>query len=167
MQKQNFKQEFNCSLETLLQARQERYKHLDKFPELKNVTIVSEERNGDVLKQVRRISVAASLPPIITSILPPGSDSLLEESEFHDETNTHDFKISPGGLALFMIKGQSKYVSVDETHAARSYDIEITSDVPFIGAVVEAAITDMYRGSLEKDRDSILGFIKLLETESL
>ena len=76
MKKIKVQQEFDCPLDVLLRAREERYKHLDKFPELKNVHIVSEERVDHILKQKRNISIADSMPPIIGSLLPSGADTL-------------------------------------------------------------------------------------------
>ncbi len=160
-------QEFPVSLETLLRARQERYKHLDKFPELKNVKIVEERQEGNQLYQTRHISIGASIPPILTQILPKGSDTLVEESVFYLDTNIHKFKVVPAGGndSLFLIEGESIYKSKDSNTSLREYKIKITSKVLFIGGAVEAAIAEIYSNSLKKDMESIKHFIEILKTE--
>lgn len=160
-------QEFPVSLETLLRARQERYKHLDKFPELKNVKIVEERQEGNQLYQTRHISIGASIPPILTQILPKGSDTLVEESVFYLDTNIHKFKVVPAGGndSLFLIEGESIYKSNDSNTSLREYKIQITSKVLFIGGAVEVAIAEIYSNSLKKDMESIKHFIEILKTE--
>ncbi len=160
-------QEFPVSLETLLRARQERYKHLDKFPELKNVKIVEERQEGNQLYQTRHISIGASIPPILTQILPKGSDTLVEESVFYLDTNIHKFKVVPAGGndSLFLIEGESIYKSKDSNTSLREYKIKITSKVLFIGGAVEVAIAEIYSNSLKKDMESIKHFIEILKTE--
>ena len=167
MKKIKVQQEFDCALDVLLRAREERYKHLDKFPELKNVHIVSEERVDHILKQKRNISIADSMPPIIGSLLPSGADTLAEESEFDDRSNTHTFRVVPGGNLdnIFVVKGVSHYYSLPENRSARDYDIEITSRAFLVSLVVENAIADLYEHNLRKDRKSILNFIQILEEE--
>lgn len=163
MKKINVEQVFEHSLPTLLRAREERYKHLDKFPELKNVQVVSESREGHILKQVRNISLADAMPAVLQTVLPAGANVLVEESEFDDTTNTHTFKVTPGGGMdnIFAVKGVSKYFAKGN-QSARTYDIEITSKVLFVGGVVEAAIGDVYKHNLDKDKLSIENFIKVL-----
>ena len=165
MKNLNVTQEFPVDLSTLLRAREERYRHLDKFPELKNVTIVKEEREGDQLHQVRHISIAESMPAVLATILPPGADTLIETSDFHLDTNRHVFKVIPGGQGqpLFSIEGESEYRSKDGS-SERVYAIKISSSAFLVSGVVESAIAEIYSHSLEKDYNSILNFIKMLET---
>lgn len=161
-------QDFNYPLPTLLRARQERYKHLDKFPELKNIEIVSEEVNGDELKQVRHIHLGSSVPMVLIPLLPSGADVLIESSTFNHTTNTHIFKVVPdgGNENIFTITGDSHYFEVDENNSARNYNIQIKSKALFVGGVVEAAIGEIYSQNLKKDQKSILNFISTLEEES-
>jgi hypothetical protein len=42
---------FNYSLFDLLRAREDRYKYLDKFPDLKNVTLLEERKEGKLIFQ--------------------------------------------------------------------------------------------------------------------
>jgi len=164
MKKISVEQTFEHPIQSLLRAREERYKHLDKFPELKNVQIISENREGHILKQVRHVSLADSMPAVLATVLPTGANMLVEESEFDDTTNTHTFSVSPGGGLdnIFCVKGISKYFSAGDHKSTRTYDIEITSKVLFVGGVVEVAIGDVYRHQLDKDRASIENFIKIL-----
>jgi hypothetical protein len=165
MKKINIEQTFDHPLDVLLSARQERYKHLDKFPELKNVQIVSETTEGHILKQVRNISLADAMPAVLQTVLPSGANMLVEESEFDDTTNTHTFKVTPGGGLdnIFMVKGVSRYFASGDSKSTRTYDIEVTSKVLFVGGVVETAIGDVYRHNLEKDKSSIEHFIQMLK----
>lgn len=162
-------QEFNVPLETLLKARQERYKHLDKFPELKNVTIIEDRQEGNQLYQTRHISIAASMPPILTQVLPKGTETLVEESVFYLETNKHTFKVVPSGNneSLFLIQGESIYEGKTETTSVRKYKINITSKILFLGPAVEMAIAEIYSNSLKKDMESIQHFIEMLEKNQL
>ncbi|GIX42722.1 MAG: hypothetical protein KatS3mg129_2455 [Leptospiraceae bacterium] len=162
-------QEFPVPLDVLLKARQERYKHLDKFPELKNVKIIEETQNGNILHQVRHISIGASAPPILAQVLPKGADTLIEESDFYLDTNVHKFKVIPSGGNdnLFLIEGESIYEKKDENTSLRKYKIHITSKVLFIGGAIEAAIAEIYSNSLKKDQESIKHFIELLQKEEL
>lgn len=159
-------QEFDYPLETLLRAREERYKHLDKFPELKNVTIVEESREGDVLRQVRHISIAESMPAALSSVMPADAAKLIESSEFKETEHVHSFEVTPGGgLDIFKITGISKYYPLDENRSGRNYEIEIKSKVFLAGPMIEGAIADVYRKNLEKDKASIANFIQMLEKE--
>ena len=159
-------QEFDYPLATLLRAREERYKHLDKFPELKNVSIVEEERNGDILKQVRHISIAESMPAALSAVMPPDAAKLIESSEFKESENLHTFEVKPGGgLDIFMITGVSRYYELDGDRSGRNYEIEIKSKVFLAGPMIEGAIADVYKKNLEKDKASIAHFIQILKEE--
>lgn len=168
MQKVSIKQSFGCPLEVLLRARMDRYSHLDKFPELKNVTIVSETQEGQILNQVREISIADSLPMVITTLMPKGAETLHETSEFDLSQNLHTFKVTPGGGLdhIFLINGVSRYFANDDGTSGRSYDLEISSKAFLVGAVVEGTIAEVYRSSLEKDRRSIEEFIRIYGNET-
>ncbi len=159
-------QEFDYPLDTLLRAREERYKHLDKFPELKNVTVVEEKHEGDVLRQVRHISIAESMPAALATIMPADAAKLIESSEFKGSENLHTFEVTPGGgLDIFKITGVSHYYPLGETRSGRNYEIEIKSKVFLAGPMIEGAIADVYRRNLEKDKSSIAHFIQMLEAE--
>jgi len=159
----NLTQEFSVPLAMLLRAREERYKHLDKFPELKNVSVVEEVKQDNNLHQVRHISIAESMPAVLASILPADADTLIETSDFHLDTNKHIFKVVPGGKGqpLFVIEGESEYRAKGE-HSERSYVIQISSSAFLVSGVVEAAIAEIYSHSLEKDFTSIQNFITML-----
>ena len=60
---------FNYSLFDLLRAREDRYKYLDKFPDLKNVTLLEERKEGKLIFQKRKVSLASSLPPVLVPLL--------------------------------------------------------------------------------------------------
>ncbi len=162
-------QEFEVPLEVLLKARMERYKHLDKFPELKNVNLVEEKQEGNQIYQVRHISIGASMPPILVQVLPRGADTLIEESIFYTDTHIHKFKVVPSGgnENLFIIEGESIYEKKNDSHSQRKYKIHITSKVLFLGAAVEMAIAEIYTNSLKKDRESIEHFIELMKSQQL
>lgn len=162
-------QEFSVPLELLLKARQERYKHLDKFPELKNVKIIEDKQEGNKLFQVRHISIGTSIPPILSQILPKGSDTLIEESVFYLDENKHTFKVVPSGNNenLFLIQGESLYEKVNENTSKRKYHIQITSKVLFLGPAVEVAISEIYSNSLKKDMESIQHFIEMLQKNEI
>lgn len=163
MKNLNVNQEFQADLALLLRAREERYRHLDRFPELKNVTIVEEKQEGDRLHQVRHISIAESIPPVLTAILPPGADTLIETSDFHLNTNMHSFRLVPGGQGnpLFVIEGDSIYRTKGDG-SERVYVIKISSSAFLVSAIVETAIAEIYSHTLEKDYHSIQNFIKML-----
>ena len=168
MKKIQVNQEFEVPLEKLLRAREERYKHLDKFPELKNVHIAEESREGNTLKQVRHIAISESLPQVVATLLPSGADTLVETSTFEETTHVHNFRVVPGGDLdhLFVIEGISKYFEKDGSRSARDYDIKVTSKAFLVSGLVESAIADVYAKQLEKDRKSILNFIEVLEKEA-
>lgn len=165
MKEINIVQEFKHPLQVLLQAREERYKHLDKFPELKNVEIISEETIGEELKQVRHIHLGSSLPTVLIPLLPKGSDTLIESSVFNHTTNTHDFKVIPDGNneSIFAIEGKSRYYEVNPNESARDYQIKIKSKALFVSMLVESAISEIYTQNLKKDQQSIENFIKIIK----
>ncbi len=167
MKKITVDQKFEYPLETLLKAREERYKHLDKFPELKNVTTVKEEREGDILKQTRHISIADSLPSVLTTLMPSGASTLVEDSEFNLASHLHTFRVVPGGNldSLFTVTGVSHYYAEENGKSGRNYEIEVKSQTLFIGGIIENAIAELYAHNLEKDKSSILNFIEILEKE--
>lgn len=167
MKKIKIQQEFEYPLETLLRAREERYKRLDKFPELKNVHTVEERREGNILKQKREISLAESMPAVLTTLLPPGADKLVETSEFNTDEHIHTFHVIPGGNNenIFKIEGVSRYYEIDAKNSGRNYELEIISKALFVSGLVENAIADIYNKNLEKDRRSILHFIQILAEE--
>ncbi|TGL61761.1 DUF2505 family protein [Leptospira ognonensis] len=151
---------FSVSLEKLLHAREERYQHLDQFPDLKNVTLIEEKKEGNIITQKRKVSLEGSLPAVLQAAL---SDlSLLEESTFDTTTNTHVFKISPPGKDnVFIIKGKSVYQSTGANASERSYEVEVISGLLFVSPIVEKAIEEIHKHSLEKDRNSIAKFLGL------
>ncbi|MEQ9366170.1 MAG: DUF2505 domain-containing protein [Leptospirales bacterium] len=164
MKKITVRQEFEYPLGTLLLAREERYKHLDKFPELKNVHIIEEIRENGILKQVRHIDIGESLPMAISALMPGDATVLVESSEFNEATHEHSFHVIPGGGLdnIFTVTGVSRYHALDDARSARDYDIEIRSRAFLVGPVVEGAIAEVYSNNLNKDRQSILNFIKQL-----
>ena len=167
MKKISIVQEFEHPLATLLRAREERYKHLDKFPELKNVEIIEEHTEGDTLKQTRKIHLGSSLPAVLVPLLPSGADTLVETSTFDHKTNEHDFVVVPDGGHgdIFTITGKSRYYERGEGGSARNYEIEIQSKAFLVGSVVETAIGEIYSQNVKKDQNSIEHFIELLKEE--
>lgn len=165
MQKISIRHDFDCSLEMLLRAREERYRHLDRFPELQNVTIIADETDGKVRTQKRKISIAESIPPVLAVLLPGGSAALFEDSRFDLSTNTHTFTITPGENQgkIFSIRGKSEYFSDSQATSSRNYELEIRSEAFLVGMVVETAVAELYRQSLERDRKSIEEFIRVLQ----
>ncbi|XDD44633.1 DUF2505 family protein [Leptospira sp. WS60.C2] len=148
---------FPVSLDKLLHAREERYKHLDQFPDLKNVTLLEEKKEGNLIHQKRKVSLEGSMPAVLSAAL---TDlSLLEESTFDVTTNTHEFKIAPPGKDnVFVIKGKSRY-EANGAESKRSYDVEVVSSLLFVSPIVEKAIEEIHKHSLEKDRKSIAKFL--------
>ena len=165
MKNLKIRQDFNAHLLDLLKAREERYKHLDKFPELKNVQIVREEFIEGKLIQERHIHLTDSLPGVIKTFLNSDSIILVEKSEFITEDNIHTFQVVPGkGLdQFFTIDGISKYHSSGDTTSSRDYDISIKSSAFLIGAVIESAIAEIYQHNLEKDKKSIDEFLIFIQ----
>jgi len=149
---------FPVSIEKLLHAREERYKHLDQFPDLKNVTLMEEKKEGNIITQKRKVSLDGSMPVVLQAAL---SDlSLIEESTFDLSTNTHVFKISPPGKDnVFVIKGKSVYKESGAGTSERSYDVDVVSSLLFVSPIVEKAIEEIHKHSLEKDRKSIAKFL--------
>ncbi|MBM9590891.1 DUF2505 family protein [Leptospira sp. 201903075] len=148
---------FSVPLDKLLHAREERYKHLDQFPDLKNVTLLEETKDGNIIRQKRKVSLEGSMPAVLSAAL--NDLSLLEESTFDITTNTHEFKISPPGKDnVFVIKGKSKY-EADGSESKRSYDVDVISSLLFVSPIVEKAIEEIHKHSLEKDRKSIAKFL--------
>lgn len=149
---------FNYSLFDLLRAREDRYKYLDKFPDLKNVTLLEEKKEGNLIFQKRKVSLASSLPPVLVPLLEDAS--LLEESTFNTDTNTHDFKLfPPKNEKTITITGHSVYRTTSDGFSERVYNVEVKSGVMFIGGLVEAAIEGIHKHSLEKDKNSIQKFL--------
>lgn len=149
---------FNVSLSDLLKAREDRYKHLDKFPDLKNVTLLEEKKEGKMIFQKRKVSLASSLPAVITTLLEDAS--LLEESSFDTESNTHEFKIfPPKNPNVVTISGKSIYRTTSDGFSERAYDVEVKSGILFVGTVIEKAIEEIHKHSLEKDKNSIQKFL--------
>jgi len=161
-------QEFDVSLDELLLAREERYAHLDRFPELKNTKIVRDEEQGETRTQERHILLTESLPAVVHEIVPTETLSLVEHSVFNNKDHTHTFQIKPGpGLEyLFLIKGVSKYVADGENRSIRTYEATVESGVFLAGGIIEATISDLYKNSLENDRKSIVEFLKMRREES-
>ncbi|MCZ8154511.1 MAG: DUF2505 family protein [Leptospira sp.] len=155
--KYNVTHTFPVSLEKLLHAREERYQHLDQFPDLKNVTLLEEKKEGNIIIQKRKVSLEGSLPAVLSAAL---TDlSLVEESTFDTTTNTHIFKIAPPGKDnVFVIKGKSTYSGKGDS-SERSYDVEVSSGLLFVSPIVEKAIEEIHKHSLEKDRKSIAKFL--------
>jgi hypothetical protein len=157
--KYTVKHVFDYSLEEVLAARENRYKHLDKFPELQNVTLLEERREGDNIFQKRKVSLAKSLPPVLQNFLKDAN--LIEESVFHLDNNTHEFKFHPpDNEKVVRILGKSVYRSLGENKCERVYEVEVKSEVFLVSALVEAAIEEIHKHSLEKDKNSILNYLQ-------
>jgi hypothetical protein len=157
--KYTIKHEFNYSLEELLSAREDRYKHLDKFPDLQNVTIIEERTEGNKIFQKRNVSLAKSLPAVLQTVMK--DSNLLEQSIFHTDTNTHEFTfVPPNNEKVVTIKGKSVYRSLGEKKSERVYDVEVKSEVFLVSGAIEAAIAEIHKHSLEKDKNSILSFLQ-------
>ncbi|MCB1192495.1 MAG: DUF2505 family protein [Leptospiraceae bacterium] len=149
---------FNFPLSELLRAREDRYKNLDKFPDLRNVTLVEERKEGKNIFQKRKIGMSANLPPVLSAMLEEAV--LIEESVFDTETNTHSFKLfPPGNEKIVMIKGNSVYKAISDTSSERVYDVNIKSEVFLVSGVIETTIESFHKLSLEKDKNSILKFL--------
>lgn len=152
-------QKFDYPLSALLQARGDRYKYLDKFPELKNVTLLEERIDKNLIHQKRKIDLAKSMPPIVSDWL--SDAALIEESIFDSDTNVHTFKLFPPEKEkVVTITGKSTYRALDESTSERSYEVDVKSMIFLVGGIIEAAIEEIHKQSLEKDKASILNFLK-------
>ncbi|AAS72262.1 hypothetical protein LIL_20296 [Leptospira interrogans serovar Linhai str. 56609] len=152
-------QQFPVPLQNLLKAREDRYKYLDKFPELKNVELIEEKKEGNLVYQKRKVKLAESMPKVLATLL--SDPSLLENSTFNLETNTHEFTLAPpGNENILKISGVSVYKELGPDKSERSYDVEVKSGVFLMGAAIEAVIEEVHKHSLEKDRNSISEFLK-------
>lgn len=150
---------FNHPLKDLLLAREDRYKHLDKFPDLKNITLLEERVEGNLIHQKRKVSLAGSMPPVVASLLEEAA--LLEESVFDTVFNTHEFKMfPPNNEKVVTIRGKSVYRAVSDTSSERHYEVEVRSTVFLVSGLIEAAIEEIHKHSLEKDKNSILKFLE-------
>jgi hypothetical protein len=150
---------FEYSLPELLSAREDRYKYLDKFPDLQNVTLLEERKEGNKIFQKRSVSLASSLPQVLQPLL--RDTGLIEESVFYTETNTHEFTFyPPSNKSIVTISGKSAYSSISDSQSQRIYQCEVKSGVFLISGVVEAAIEEIHKHSLEKDKNSILNFLR-------
>lgn len=153
-------QKFEVSLEKLLQAREDRYKNLDQFPDLKNVSLIEEKREGNQVIQKRKIDIGASMPPVLATAL--SEPCLMEDSVFYTDTNIHEFKLYPPNKEnVVTISGISHYNSIDENNSERTYDVTVKSKLLLIAPAVEMAIEGFHKHSLEKDMASIRKFLNL------
>lgn len=153
-------QKFEVPLEKLLQAREDRYKHLDQFPDLKNVSLLDEKKEGNQISQKRKIDIGASMPAILSAAL--SDPCLIEDSIFYTETNTHEFKLYPPDKEnVVTITGVSVYKPVDEVSSERIYDVEVKSKLLFVAPAIELAIEGIHKHSLEKDMASIRKFLNI------
>lgn len=153
-------QKFEVPLDKLLQAREDRYKHLDQFPDLKNVNLLEERKEDSKIYQKRRIDLGASMPPVLATAL--SEPCLMEDSVFFTETNTHEFKLYPPDKEnVVTITGVSVYKSDGEDKSERVYDVEVKSKLLFVAPAVELAIEGIHKHSLEKDMASIRKFLGL------
>jgi hypothetical protein len=149
---------FEFPLAELLSAREDRYKYLDKFPELKNVTLLDEKTEGTKVFQKRQVSLMSSLPAVLQPLLK--DTGLIEESVFDHSNNTHEFTFTPPGNAkVFIIKGKSSYRSLSDKKSERVYEVEIKSEAFLVSGIIETAIKAIHEQSLEKDKVSILKFL--------
>lgn len=151
---------FDVPLEKLLWAREERYKHLDKFPDLKNVQLLEEKKEGNKIFQKRKIDLAGSMPPVLASALQ--DPCLIEESVFYLDNNTHEFTLTPPGKEnVVTIKGISHYKDLGDGKSQRTYEVEVKSKLMLVGPAIEIAIEGIHKHSLEKDTQSIKKFLNL------
>lgn len=158
LMKYTVKHTFNFPLKDVLAARENRYKHLDKFPDLQNVTMIEERQEAEKIFQKRKVSLAKSLPAVLQSFLK--DPNLIEESVFDLNTSIHTFRFyPPGNEKVVTITGKSIYKAVDDKTSERVYDVEVKSEVFLVSALVEAAIEEIHKHSLEKDKASILKFL--------
>ncbi|EQA35986.1 PF10698 family protein [Leptospira inadai serovar Lyme str. 10] len=157
-------QTFPVPLQDLLKAREDRYKYLEQFPELKNVELLEEKKEGDRVFQKRKVKLADSLPKVLATLL--SDPSLLENSVFDLSTNTHEFTIAPpGNDSIVTIKGVSVYKELGPNESERSYDVQVSSGVFLMGTVIETVIEEIHRHSLDKDKNSISEFLKKYQAE--
>ena len=149
-----------------MRAREDRYKHPERFPELKHVKVVSDTWEGHIHKQERHISILGGMPAVLLPLLPGGDTTMVEWSEFDTQTNQHTFRIIPKGMLagdIFTIDGISNYFSLDNGNSARSYDIKIESGVFLAGSLIETTLSELYVQNAERDRNSIVEFIQSTE----
>lgn len=159
MIKYTITQTFDYPLAKLLSAREDRYKYLDKFPDLKNVTLLEERKEGDKIYQKRSVSLARSIPQVLQPIL--GDTGLMEESVFYTTTNTHEFVFfPPNNKNVVTITGKSVYSEISDSKSQRVYQCEVKSTVFMVSGLIEAAIEEIHKHSLEKDKTSILSFLQ-------
>ena len=155
----NIKHNFDFSLSDLLKAREYRYSNLDKFPELKNIELISQEERGKTYYQKSKIHLNESIPPILQPFLK--DLCLLDDSEFDSENHVHKFKVHPAtNKSIFLINGLSKYKSLNDNASVRDYEVEIKSSILFVSSVIENIICDIYKKNLEKDKITMINYLK-------
>ena len=162
-----YKHVFDAPLEKVNEAREKRFEHPDKFPDLKKVKVLEEKKEGKILKKKQYIEISSAIPKQARKFLPVDVLNCIDESVYDLEKNTHHWSVtSAKHKKIFKIDGDSEYVEFEEdgrVKTKREYKISIKVNIPLFAKVAEQAILTTYVKNMKKDCESIKKMLRMMD----
>lgn len=148
-------------------AREKRFEHPEKFPEMKHQKVIEKREEGNKLFQKREIELSASIPKALQRVLSEEMMKCIDDSVYDLETGIHTWSVkSMTKNSIFKCTGYSKYTEFEtggETKTRRLLEIEVKVNLPVIGSLAEQVIMEAYKKSLMKDNESIAEMVKMMK----
>jgi hypothetical protein len=151
------------------EAREKRFEHPERFPELQKQELMDRKEDGDVIKQKRKIELSASVPKALRTVLPAEMLKCIDESVYDRSKGTHHFVVKPNFKTdVFTCKGFSKYEEFEEggkVKTKRYLELDVIVKVPIVGRKAEEVILDGYKKNVLRDNDSITEMVEMMKKE--
>ena len=155
--------EFDATADVVWEAREKRFEHPERFPELQKQELIDRKEEGDIIKQKRKIELSASIPKALRTILPSEMMKCIDESVYDMKKGTHHFVVKPNFKSdVFVCKGYSKYTETNGK-TKRYIELEVKVKVPIVGKMAEEVILESYKKNVLRDNESMKEMIAMMK----
>ena len=155
---------FDAPLQTVYDARFERFNHLDKIPGLRKPNYLDFKEDEKTVTTVRTFEAAENaVPAPIKKMLSEDMFKFVETSALDKKAFRIDWKVEPKAQKDKLIwKGVTTFTEKNGV-VERVIDATIKVKVPFIGDQMEKSIASGFKKSMEKDHRTICAMIELMK----
>ena len=158
---------FDATFDQVWDARERRFENPDKFPELQKQELLERQEEGKLIRQKRKIELAASVPKALRAVLPDEMMKCIDMSEYDMEAGTHKFVVKPNfKTKVFKCWGLSRYTEFEEggqTKTRRELELNVEVKVPVVGKQAEKVVLEGYKKNVDRDNESIREMLTLMK----
>ncbi|MBV6492145.1 MAG: hypothetical protein LDLANPLL_00136 [Turneriella sp.] len=151
------RQEFPYPLDTVLQARNQRFEYIERQPGLNSQELLSIEEKGPLIITRRRLRFGSTIPDIVKKMVPEKMLEMVDTNVFNTETYLSKFTMESEYIPdKIKITAVCPYTVVTPVSSVREYTVMVDVKVPIVANSIAKAIASSHREALVKDHEILL-----------